>query len=64
MYPEADITNGKITRKVPDKYKKEQITKEIHCIFLESRCLYGSPKVTSLLRKAGRRISQKQWPES
>ena len=38
---------------------KEQITKEIHCIFLESRCLYGSPKVTSLLRKAGRRISQK-----
>ncbi|WP_368073702.1 hypothetical protein [Bacillus thuringiensis] len=37
--------------------------KEIHCIFLESRCLYGSPKVTSILRQKGRRISQKQWQE-
>jgi putative transposase len=45
--------------KSPRQIQKEQITKEIHCIFLESRCLYGSPKVTSLLRQAGRRISQK-----
>ncbi|PEO24922.1 IS3 family transposase [Bacillus wiedmannii] len=35
------------------------MTKEIHCIFLESRCLYGRPKVTSILRQKGRGISQK-----
>ncbi|ANS46759.1 hypothetical protein BT246_13640 [Bacillus thuringiensis] len=39
--------------------QREQVTKEIHCIFLESRSLYGSPKVTSMLRQKGRRISQK-----
>ncbi|PEP85742.1 integrase, partial [Bacillus toyonensis] len=31
----------------------------IHRIFLESRCLYGSPKVTSVLRQKGKQISQK-----
>ncbi|MDZ3952418.1 IS3 family transposase [Bacillus thuringiensis] len=38
---------------------KTKIAKEIHCIFLESCCLYGSPKVTALLCQARRRISQK-----
>ncbi|MED3035202.1 IS3 family transposase [Bacillus tropicus] len=38
---------------------REHLTKEIHCIFLESRCLYGSPKVTSVLRQKGKYISQK-----
>ncbi|MGY1423790.1 hypothetical protein [Bacillus cereus] len=32
---------------------------DINCIFLESRCLYGSPKVTSILRQKGKRISKK-----
>ena len=59
-----DVSRRILHEKIPDKYKKNKNKKEIHCIFLESRCLYGSPKVTSLLRKAGRRISQKQWPES
>ncbi|PDZ42804.1 IS3 family transposase, partial [Bacillus wiedmannii] len=45
--------------KNPRQVQREQVTKEIHCIFLESRCLYGSPKVTSILRQKGRRISQK-----
>ncbi|EKS8367342.1 transposase [Bacillus cereus] len=39
--------------------QREQITKEIHRIFLESRCLYGSLKVTSVLSQKGKQISQK-----
>ncbi|AXY11455.1 hypothetical protein CUC43_33250 (plasmid) [Bacillus thuringiensis LM1212] len=45
--------------KSPKQIQREQITKEIHRIFLESRCLYGSPKVTSILRQKGKQISQK-----
>nr|WP_157686189.1 IS3 family transposase [Bacillus thuringiensis] len=45
--------------KSPRQIQREQITKEIHRIFLESRCLYGSPKVTSVLRQKGKQISQK-----
>ncbi|WP_366982503.1 hypothetical protein [Bacillus thuringiensis] len=40
------------------------MTKEIHRIFLKSRCLYGSPKVTFVLWQKGKQISQKQWPKS
>ncbi|MDA2241146.1 IS3 family transposase [Bacillus cereus group sp. Bc222] len=45
--------------KSPRQVQREQIIKEIHCIFLKSRCLYGIPKVTSILRQKGRHISQK-----
>ncbi|PND13406.1 hypothetical protein CW304_21840 [Bacillus sp. UFRGS-B20] len=42
------------------RQNKRTITKRNTLYFsLESRCLYGSPKVTSLLRTAGARISQK-----
>ncbi|MEK4502835.1 IS3 family transposase [Bacillus sp. FSL R12-0069] len=45
--------------KSPKQISREHLTKEIHCIFLEPRCLYGSPKVTSVLRQKGKYISQK-----
>lgn len=45
--------------KSPKPISREHLTKEIHCIFLEPRCLYGSPKVTSVLRQKGKYISQK-----
>lgn len=45
--------------KSPRRIHREQITKEIRCIFFESRCLYGSPKITHVLCQKGGRISQK-----
>lgn len=53
------ILQWKNNTKSPSQVQREQVTKEIHCIFLESRCLYRSPKVKSILRRKGRRISQK-----
>ncbi|MGM2417607.1 IS3 family transposase [Bacillus cereus group sp. BceL062] len=55
-----DITNEK-TYKKPRQAQREKVTKEIHCIFLKSRGLYGNPKVTSILRQKGKRVSKKQW---
>ncbi|WP_196478219.1 IS3 family transposase [Bacillus sp. SRB3LM] len=45
--------------KSPRQIQRKQIAKEIHRIFLESRCLYEIPKVTSVLRQTGKQISQK-----
>ncbi|MDP9727081.1 transposase InsO family protein [Alicyclobacillus tengchongensis] len=40
--------------------RRKQITKRIHQIFVKSRRLYGSPKITQiLLREDGERVSQK-----
>jgi putative transposase len=41
-----------------EKRRKKLVTR-IHHLFLESRRLYGSPKITQLLWKEGIRISQK-----
>jgi transposase InsO family protein len=41
------------------KKRKEWLTQRIQHIFLQSRRLYGSPKITHVLRAEGIRISQK-----
>lgn len=41
------------------KKRKEQLSKRIKQIFLESRRLYGSPKITKVLQSEGERVSQK-----
>lgn len=41
------------------KQRKERLTKRIKQIFLESRRLYGSPKITQVLRSEGEKVSQK-----
>lgn len=53
------ILQWKNHTKSPRQVQREQVTKEIHCIFLVSRCLYRSPKVKSILRRKGRGFSQK-----
>lgn len=39
--------------------RRKRITKRIHQIFVKSRRLYGSPKVTQILRREGERVGQK-----
>ena len=39
--------------------RRQKITKRIHEIFLSSRRLYGSPKITQVLRNEGVRVGQK-----
>jgi transposase InsO family protein len=39
--------------------KRKKLTIRIHHLFLESRRLYGSPKITALLQREGVRVSQK-----
>jgi putative transposase len=39
--------------------RRKRITKRIHQIFVKSRRLYGSPKITQILRHEGERVSQK-----
>ena len=48
-------------KRVPSKTKlrKERITKEIKKIHKESYEIYGSPKITELLNKKGKKVSQK-----
>ncbi|GAX91121.1 transposase [Effusibacillus lacus] len=41
------------------KNRKERLAKRIKQIFLESRRLYGSPKITQVLRSEGEKVSQK-----
>lgn len=41
------------------KQRKERLAKRIKQIFLESRRLYGSPKITQVLRAEGEKVSQK-----
>jgi putative transposase len=41
------------------KRRRRMITKRIHEIYLSSRRLYGSPKITRILRGEGLRVSQK-----
>ncbi len=50
--------------KSPRQIQRKQITKEVHRIFLESRCLYESPKVTSVLRQKEKQLSQKNSGEN
>src|SRR5579875_2435196 len=48
--------------KRPDSARKQwrrKVTQRIHAIFLSSRRLYGSPKITQILRHEGIRVSQK-----
>ncbi|MFB5193285.1 IS3 family transposase [Alicyclobacillus fastidiosus] len=48
--------------KSPDsarKKRRKKLIQRIHQIFLSSRRLYGSPKITQVLRKEGLRVSQK-----
>ncbi len=61
MYPEADYYKLKNHTKSPqNKIQKEQITKENYTVFSRIAVVYRkSFKVTSLLRKAGKTISQK-----
>ena len=48
-------------KRVPSKTKlrKERIIKEIKKIHKESYEIYGSPKITELLNKKGKKVSQK-----
>lgn len=39
--------------------RRKRITKRIHQIFVKSRRLYGSPKITQILRQEGERAAQK-----
>jgi len=39
--------------------RRKRLTKKIHRIYLESRRLYGSPKITQKLLREGERVSQK-----
>ncbi|AEJ43063.1 hypothetical protein TC41_1115 [Alicyclobacillus acidocaldarius subsp. acidocaldarius Tc-4-1] len=39
--------------------RRKRLIRRIHELFVESRRLYGSPKVTALLRREGERIAQK-----
>ena len=39
--------------------RRKRITKRIHQIFVKSRRLYGSPKITQILRREGERVGQK-----
>lgn len=41
------------------KLRKERLAKRIKQIFLESRRLYGSPKITKVLQSEGEKVSQK-----
>ncbi len=41
------------------KQRRRKITQRIHQIFLSSRRLYGSPKITRVLREEGVRVGQK-----
>jgi putative transposase len=41
------------------KKHRKQLGQQISKLFLESRRLYGSPKITALLRREGVRVSQK-----
>lgn len=41
------------------KQRRSKLTKRIHEIFLSSRRLYGSPKITQILRQEGWRVGQK-----
>jgi putative transposase len=43
----------------PTKKRRKQLGQQISKLFLASRRLYGSPKITALLRREGIRISQK-----
>ncbi|WP_235533317.1 IS3 family transposase [Paenibacillus sp. Leaf72] len=48
------------TRKVSKREKsRKKLVQRIRRIFLDSRRLYGSPKVTQMLHKQGRKISEK-----
>jgi transposase InsO family protein len=39
--------------------RRKRITGRVHQIFVKSRRLYGSPKITQVLRQEGERIGQK-----
>ncbi|WP_374952866.1 IS3 family transposase [Alicyclobacillus acidocaldarius] len=39
--------------------RRKRLIRRIHELFVESRRLYGSPKITALLRREGERIAQK-----
>ncbi|WP_269078036.1 IS3 family transposase [Alicyclobacillus acidoterrestris] len=39
--------------------RRKRITKRVHQIFVKSRRLYGSPKITQVLRQEGERVAQK-----
>ena len=39
--------------------RRNRITKRIHQIFVKSRRLYGSPKITQIMRQEGERVAQK-----
>ncbi len=41
------------------KKRREQLKQQISRIFLESRRLYGSPKIAQVLRRQGERVSEK-----
>ena len=41
------------------KQRRQRLTRRIHEIFLSSRRLYGSPKITHVLREEGVRVGQK-----
>ncbi|MGG1314903.1 IS3 family transposase, partial [Cohnella laeviribosi] len=41
------------------KKRREQLKQQISRIFLESRRLYGSPKIAQVLRQQGERVSEK-----
>ncbi|WP_420168511.1 IS3 family transposase, partial [Alicyclobacillus hesperidum] len=39
--------------------RRKRITKRVHQIFVKSHRLYGSPKITQILRHEGERVAQK-----
>jgi len=39
--------------------RRKRLVRRIHQLFLQSRRLYGSPKITALLRREGERVAQK-----
>jgi len=45
------------------KQRRRKLTRRIHEIFLSSRRLYGSPKITRILREEGIRVGQKTVAE-
>lgn len=45
--------------KSQQKIRKEKLTAKIKRTYLESRCVYGSPKITKVLNGKGIKVSQK-----
>ncbi|WP_081462254.1 IS3 family transposase [Alicyclobacillus acidocaldarius] len=58
-YLGAATTHGADGPKVFGAKRRKRRIRRIHELFLQSRRLYGSPKITALLRRDGERIAQK-----